>query len=396
MSICYPLSQNRVLIDTETPYRRGPDSQLTSRVPQNPGDMSVKDPELSHFHCLDYMIFQQADLVVGPSLIGIFVNLLLFGVVLSQAWAYITGFPKSVTSSQQRSNVNPVFDAQMLTVSRLRDPLWLKIFTVVLLGVDAFGTIVMLCWIYNTLVVKFADMESLMMLNWMASIVPFITVRQSGVASNHAKLVVDLSFGLAQSIMSFMTQSYFIRRLASFTQSFYVPAVLALLSVASSAAGVALFVLFIMHRNSDYLTIGGIHLIRILTKVWLIPTVLVDTGIAGALVWHLHKSRTGLAHTDVLINMIIRVTIPTGLVTAVAAIVELILFLALEGKSSAYIGLAIALYQLYPLTMLVNLNVRRNYRNLNSTEVISRGDLSFRVTVQEQDESRSGDVSSGQ
>ncbi|KAJ8091772.1 hypothetical protein PM082_021007 [Marasmius tenuissimus] len=196
--------------------------------------------------------------------------------------------------------------------------------------------------------------------------------------------------------MSFMTQSYFIRRLASFTQSFYVPAVFALLSVASSAAGVALFVLFIMHRNSDYLTIGGIHLIRILTKVWLVPTVLVDTGIAGTLVWHLHKSRTGLAHTDVLINMIIRVTIPTGLVTAIVATVELILFLALEGKSSAYIGLAIALYQLYPLTMLFNLNVRSHYRNLNSTEVISGGDLSFRVTVQEQEESRSGDVSSGQ
>ncbi|EKM49663.1 uncharacterized protein PHACADRAFT_214192 [Phanerochaete carnosa HHB-10118-sp] len=67
--------------------------------------------------------------IQGPCLLGIFLNILLYGVVLVQAQIYYTRYPK--------------------------DPLWLKIYVGLLISADTLNTAFNIAWIYITLINNF-------------------------------------------------------------------------------------------------------------------------------------------------------------------------------------------------------------------------------------------------
>lgn len=93
------------------------------------------------------------------------------------------------------------------------------------------------------------------------------------------------------------------------------------------------------------------------TAVWLGGTALCDIIICCAMFYFLSKSRTGFRTTDSVLNMLIRITIETGMVTAVVAIIELTLFLTFK-HNFYHVVPAFMLSKLYSNSFLVLLNSR--------------------------------------
>ncbi|KAI0695705.1 hypothetical protein BC835DRAFT_1272911, partial [Cytidiella melzeri] len=64
-----------------------------------------------------------------------------------------------------------------------------------------------------------------------------------------------------------------------------------------------------------------------IVAVWLACSATADTLMTFSLVWHLRKHKSGFSISDDAVDRIIRLTVQTGMITAVCAIVDLIVFL---------------------------------------------------------------------
>ncbi|EKM76860.1 hypothetical protein AGABI1DRAFT_108490 [Agaricus bisporus var. burnettii JB137-S8] len=93
---------------------------------------------------------------------------------------------------------------------------------------------------------------------------------------------------------------------------------------------------------------------------WLIAAMIADVIIAASLGYSLAKRRTGIAQTDDTINRIIRMTIQTGLVTAIFTILEMICFLLIPNSTLNFVW-DLALSKLYTNALLSTLNARTSF-----------------------------------
>ncbi|KAG2341896.1 hypothetical protein BDR05DRAFT_935901 [Suillus weaverae] len=103
------------------------------------------------------------------------------------------------------------------------------------------------------------------------------------------------------------------------------------------------------------------------TAVWLGGTALCDIIICCAMFYFLSNSRTGFRATDSMLNKLIRITIETGMVTAMIAIVELTLFLTFK-HNFYHVVPAFILSKLYSNSFLVLLNSRKSSQRSTTPE----------------------------
>jgi len=85
-------------------------------------------------------------------------------------------------------------------------------------------------------------------------------------------------------------------------------------------------------------------------SAWLGVSALTDIAFATLLVVFLSKRKTGLALTDNVINNVIRNTLQTGLLTAVCAIINLIIFLTRPDRSSLIVN--VPLSKIYAISFM--------------------------------------------
>ncbi|KAF7761965.1 hypothetical protein Agabi119p4_9957 [Agaricus bisporus var. burnettii] len=117
---------------------------------------------------------------------------------------------------------------------------------------------------------------------------------------------------------------------------------------------------------------------------WLIAAMIADVIIAASLGYSLAKRRTGIAQTDDTINRIIRMTIQTGLVTAIFTILEVICFLLIPNSTLNFVW-DLALSKLYTNALLSTLNARTSFgmsTNVLFTEKSINRDVSTMHGVQ--------------
>jgi len=98
---------------------------------------------------------------------------------------------------------------------------------------------------------------------------------------------------------------------------------------------------------------------RSVVILWLVLAPVTDLVISGALVLYLRTSRTGFATTDDLLSRLTRLTIQTGLITAVWALVDLVLFLVFNNNWHFVFNMALA--KLYGNCLLSSLNARTEW-----------------------------------
>ncbi|KAJ7042355.1 hypothetical protein C8F04DRAFT_896189, partial [Mycena alexandri] len=152
-------------------------------------------------------------------------------------------------------------------------------------------------------------------------------------------------------IVACIVQSFYAYRLYQLSRSRIVPSILVFVTLGTCVTGIIEGVSVrqcVCSRRHDPLTI---------CQLFLVGAALIDITIAGCMSYYLTKRDTGFRRTHALATKLIRLSIETGVLTALVAIVTLALFFGLPGK--AYFVVPGSLFStVYANTMFVVLNSR--------------------------------------
>ncbi|KDQ56884.1 hypothetical protein JAAARDRAFT_36357 [Jaapia argillacea MUCL 33604] len=236
------------------------------------------------------------DLTIGPILIGVVFNVFLFGTMVMQCYLYFITFKRDKR--------------------RIRFLVWM------LLVLDTANTIFDIATLYGYTITDFGNHEAVSYGTWRAAMDPALT-----------------------AVISASVQGFFAWRVHCLVQITWLTVVIyvGIALQALSALGVAI-VGSIITAFADW----GRWEVKVPIVTWLVFAACVDCTITGSLIWSLQRSRTGLSVTDDLITKLIKMTVQTGLVTAICAVLDLVLYLTLP---------------LYPIHLCFNLPLAKLYSN---------------------------------
>ncbi|KAJ7354346.1 hypothetical protein DFH08DRAFT_955745 [Mycena albidolilacea] len=243
------------------------------------------------------------DLLFGPMLIGVVLNMMLYGAVVTQMFTYY----------QRYTN----------------DSAWIRYFMLYLLIVETANVFVEFGIIYQPLIIQYG--------------------KDAAIAFSPKLLPGD---AVLISIVSAPIQLFTAWRISVITGSRILPGFIALLSLSSFAAGItvsAKVIAFPEFRSFENFTIVVI--------VWLVLSAACDIVIAVGMTHALYTRKTGLAAIDGRINQIIRLTLETGALTALTALADVTFFLVFPRTTMNFI-VDFPLSALYTCSILAMLNSR--------------------------------------
>ncbi|KAJ7734332.1 hypothetical protein DFH07DRAFT_928481 [Mycena maculata] len=178
---------------------------------------------------------------------------------------------------------------------------------------------------------------------------------------------------IVTSMISLMVQSFYAFRLYSFSKSRIIPVLIVTASLAVSVSG---FITAQFSHKAGYVTTINNRRTSISAGVWLSGSALIDVIIAVSMTYYLIIRDTGFRQTHALISKLIRLTIETGALTALAALATLILYLGFPGKG--YFILTVNFVPaLYANTLLAILNSRLQIVGGRSTYPTSTDIMTF-------------------
>ncbi|KZT09390.1 uncharacterized protein LAESUDRAFT_748519 [Laetiporus sulphureus 93-53] len=242
----------------------------------------------------------------GPIFVGCVLNILLYGIMITQTFLYFTVYK--------------------------RDKLWMKLFVGLLFLCDTLNCAFDIAFVYMPLVNGFGDIKSLNYASWVFGTDPAMT-----------------------AFIAMFVQMFFAWRVKVLTGS--IPAVLFIMfcSFCQWCGGLGTSIAVGMIPEFTHF-----QQFEVIVIIWLAFSAVADSAITTALVWHLRKHRTGFSQTDDIVNKIIRLTVQTGLITALCAIIDLILFLATPAGLHLIFNLPLS--KLYTNSLMSSLNSRAGWK----------------------------------
>ncbi|KAI6123005.1 hypothetical protein EV401DRAFT_1949465 [Pisolithus croceorrhizus] len=222
------------------------------------------------------MTANPAEDVQGPFLIGLTLNIFLYGVTTIQAYLYFTKYK--------------------------RDRLWLRSLIVILYLAETFNCIISTYYIYDVLVTHFGDEANLLTGSWVFTVDAALT-----------------------GAISVVVQHFFAWRVFVLTKNKLMVAAIVLCSLASLAGSLSGTVS--LATNSS-LSLLQSHAIEV--TIWLAGAVLADAIIAISLVWYLGSHKHLYPKLNSTINRILRMTVQTGVLTTIVAIIDLTCYLTVS------------------------------------------------------------------
>ncbi|KAI0338912.1 hypothetical protein BDW22DRAFT_1432128 [Trametopsis cervina] len=260
-----------------------------------------------------------ATVTYGPIFIGVILNIMLYGIMITQMFLYFTVYK--------------------------RDKKWMKIFVMILFLCDTLNSAFDVAFVYIPLVTKYGDVQALSYATWIFSTDPVMT-----------------------SIIALMVQMFFAWRVKVLTNNWFIVSAIMVCSVAQWCGGLGTSIAcgivpeFVHFQKFEVIVI-----------IWLAFSATADTIITCALVWHLRKHKTGFSSTDDVVNKIIRLTVQTGMITAVCAIIDLIAFVS--SPSGIHLVFNIPLAKLYTNSLMSSLNSRAGWKYGNTVgKALNMGD----------------------
>ncbi|KAF7297502.1 hypothetical protein MIND_00984000 [Mycena indigotica] len=243
--------------------------------------------------------------VTGPLLVGSWVNSLLYSAELAQVIRYFTAYP---------------------------DDEWLvKALVLLCWLIDTAAAIGSYAGVYLYTITHVGDMEYLSRQNWTFPFIVFTT-----------------------GVVAALVQCFLVVRYMRFSRnvlfSLFLFLVIGLALSASFVAGV------IVGRYPLYTDRGRLQTPAML---WIISQAVTDILIALALVLEFRKARSNFRNTQSVLNRLAVHTIQTGGATATVATAALVAYLV-NKQSNVPLGIAYSMGRVYVLTMLSNLNSRKN------------------------------------
>ncbi|KAJ7137228.1 hypothetical protein C8R46DRAFT_612965 [Mycena filopes] len=256
------------------------------------------------------------DLLFGPMLAGVVLNMILYGVMFVQMLTYYRRYTK--------------------------DSRWIRYFMLYLFFVETVNLFVEFGIVYEPLIIR----------NGQASAI----IRAPTLLPGDSVLI---------SIVSAPVQLFTTWRISVITSSYIVPAFIALLSLGSFTSGILVSVMVAM--NPEFRGFGNFTTEII---VWLSLSAACDIVIAVAMTHALSTRKTGFSLVDGQINRIIRLSVESGAITAMTALLDVMLFLVFPRTSLNFL-VDFPLSALYTCTMLAMLNSRERPKGGDSEQALS-------------------------
>ncbi|KAJ7033559.1 hypothetical protein C8F04DRAFT_1104310 [Mycena alexandri] len=242
----------------------------------------------------------------GPMIVGVFFNMILYGVLAGQTLSYFQVYKKDAT--------------------------WMRLFVGFLFAVETANTALDMAMMYEPLI-----------LNYGRKPVFFPTV--------------FMTEPLCVVLVSVPVQLFFAWRIHQLTKSLWVPLIISVFGVASFAGGLWTAIRVQMLRE-----FSKKPLLHNSALLWFLAACVADVLITISLVMTLSKKKTGFVATDSVIEKIIRMTIQTGMITALFSILDVVCFMALPHYAVNFVW-DLALSKLYSNCLLSTLNARHKLNN---------------------------------
>ncbi|KAH9840603.1 uncharacterized protein C8Q71DRAFT_854481 [Rhodofomes roseus] len=262
--------------------------------------------------------------IFGAYVLGIYFNILLYGIVVSSYYHY-------AQHSQQ-------------------DRLLIRLFILCLFVADTTQTVLSVVYVYTGLVTHFGGIRYLSTPGIVSTSVPPIT-----------------------GIMSCSVELFFTYRVKAISHLTWLPILIGILAVISMLSSIA-SVIAIRWPAFGGLETLQLPAVKALVSTWLATGVVADLLITISLVWHLHRRKSGFSETDSLVNRIILFTVQTGVLTTTWAIIDLALYLASTRDTHLFFNFSLA--KLYTILLMSSLNHRGTWEPAPSK---TSGVLSWKV-----------------
>ncbi|KAJ7484780.1 hypothetical protein B0H11DRAFT_2018691 [Mycena galericulata] len=267
------------------------------------------------------------DLLFGPMLIGVLLNVALYGVMATQMLTYY----------QRYAN----------------DLAWIRYFMLYQFIIESTVVIVQVGIIFQPLIIDYGALSA------------FVFA---------PKMLPGDSFLIA--IVSAPIQIFAAWRIKVITESYIIPAFVSLLALASGSSGIALFVTILQTpKFSEF------ENFKTVATVSLVCSAACDILIAGGMTHALLTRKTGFSVIDGHINRIVRLTIETGSLTAIFALLNVMLFLVFPLTSLNFI-VAFPRPNLYTCFVLAMLNSREPKRAKDEEQGRTENSLQTLLTNQ--------------
>ncbi|KAJ3810913.1 hypothetical protein F5876DRAFT_76336 [Lentinula aff. lateritia] len=282
----------------------------------------------------------------GPMLIGVFLNMILYGVLLNQACASMFFMLYNLLSSpfttyrcssisghthcrQSSLLVNPILVYPIYS----RDTIWVRLFVAYLFILETANTGIDMAMMYQPLIAEYGTQKAVMNFPTLFLLEPILIV-----------------------LISTPIQIYFAWRIRKITQTYWIPGVVVMLALASSAGG------FITGVKIAKLKLFAdkpeLHWSALL---WFLTACVADLLITGTLVWNLAQRKTGFAITDSVVDKIIRKYASDILMgfldSSICAIGDVAFFMALPHTGLNFLW-DLTLAKLYTNCLMSTLNAR--------------------------------------
>ncbi|KAI0729013.1 hypothetical protein C8Q72DRAFT_340908 [Fomitopsis betulina] len=245
---------------------------------------------------------QLAQTTEGPALAGVFMNLTLFGVMISQSVFYFTNYPN--------------------------DPRWIKCYVAFLMVADTLNAVFICAWIYRVLINNFGNVDALGRGDWLFETEQALT-----------------------GIVSFQVQMFYAWRIWKLIGNKYIVGLVVVTSTIGGLSGIGTAVAIGMRPEF----FGFIHLKQIII-LWLLGEGISDIIITATLTWYLRRHMGGYSKTDGLVSKIMNLIVSNGLLTAAFAIGDLICYFATE--KAYHLIFNFPLCKLYGNSVMSTLNAR--------------------------------------
>ncbi|KAI0043431.1 hypothetical protein FA95DRAFT_399951 [Auriscalpium vulgare] len=247
-----------------------------------------------------------AQVAHGPILIGTIFNTVLYGISIAQTFMYFQTYKN--------------------------DRLWMKLVVLFVFVADTLNSVFDIEYTYNSLVNHYNDPGAIQKANWVFATDPAMT-----------------------AIIGTVVQLFFSWRVHVLTHSNLAVGILVVGAIISGLGGVA-----------TSIAIGMVPMwldfqkFKIPVIVWLTVSALVDSSITAILVWHLRGHKRGFKASDDILDRIIRLTVQTGMITSIWAIVDLAVYLSIP--TGVHLIFNFALSKLYSNSLLSSLNSRGGWK----------------------------------
>ncbi|KAJ7119022.1 hypothetical protein C8R44DRAFT_878540 [Mycena epipterygia] len=251
-------------------------------------------------------------LLFGPMLIGVFFNMILYGVLLGQVLTYYQIY---------RSDAG-----------------WMRYFVLVLFLIETANTGFDIAFLYQPLILEYGQKPIFF---------PTFFINEP----------------LCVVLVSTPIQLFFAWRIRSLTKSYWVPAIVGILALASFTGGIWTAGTSIIVPFQQRLELIVVHNSALL---WFLASCVADILITISLVISLAKRKTNFSTTDSVIDKIIRMTVQTGMLTAVFSILDVICFMVLPHAAVNFVW-DLALSKLYTNCLMSTLNARQRLNKASAT-----------------------------